>query len=428
MALTVASLQRTLSGLHHTSSSKYVVAFSGGLDSTVLLHAMRALGLSLHAVHINHHLQPQSDQWEHHCKEICNAWNVAFSARHIRVKKRPRRSIEEDAREERYRKLAEFIGTQDVLVTAHHKNDLAETVLLQLLRGAGPTGLSAMAVEQNFSFNMHLRPLLGHTRKELFEYAQQHALHWIEDVSNESLEFDRNYLREEIMPGLVARWPGTLQTLARAADLQAHAASCLQDLANLDVRAAATDDSRVLNAKVLQKLGYARLNNALRGWVKNHAMRVPSKKVLDRIATDVVYKNAPRSSPVQTWKEGEIRRYRNRIYLMQPLSEHNCNQEYRWEISRPLHIASLDRILQPADLDRYGIIFPEGTREVTVRFRNGGERLRSFGGKHSKSLKKFFQETGVPPWKRDRIPLLYHNDRLISVLGFWNAPVHCETS
>lgn len=427
MVMTVVSLQRILKRLHY-APSRYIVAFSGGLDSTVLLHAMRALDLPLHAVHVNHHLQPQSDRWEHHCKEICGAWNVAFSVRHVEIKKKPRKSIEEDAREKRYGELAEFVGVQDALVTAHNKNDLAETVLLQLLRGTGPAGLSAMAVEQNFSLGTHLRPLLGYTREELFEYAQQHDLHWVEDVSNESLEFDRNYLREEIMPRLVTRWPGTLQTLARAADLQAHATSCLQDLANLDIHAAATNDSRVLNVKALRELSYARLNNALRGWIRSHAMRVPNKKVLGHIATDIVYKKEPQSSPMQTWKEGEIRRYRDQIYLMRPLSEHHCDQEYQWKIHRPLHIISLDRVLRPADLDKYGVVLPENVREVTVRFRNGGERLNLFGKKRSKSLKKFFQEAGVPPWKRSRIPLLYHNDQLISVLGLWNAPVHCETS
>ena len=426
MVMTVVSLQRILKRLH--TPSRYIVAFSGGLDSTVLLHAMRALDLSLHAVHVNHHLHPQSDRWEHHCKEICSAWNVAFSVRHVEIKKKPRKSIEEDAREKRYRELAEFVGVQDALVTAHNKNDLAETVLLQLLRGAGPAGLSAMTVEQNFSLGTHLRPLLGYTREELFEYAQQHALHWVEDVSNESLEFDRNYLRKEIMPRLVTRWSGTLQTLARAADLQAHAASCLQDLANLDIYAAATNDSRVLNVKVLQELSYARLNNALRGWIRSHAMRVPNKKVLDHIVTDIVYKKESQSSSMQTWKEGEIRRYRDQIYLMHPLPEHNRDQEYQWEIHRPLHIISLNRVLKPADLDRYGVVLPENVREVTVRFRNGGERLNLLGEKHSKSLKKLFQEAGIPPWKRGRIPLLYHNDQLISVLGLWNAPVHCETS
>lgn len=423
MALTTTSVQRTFERFHH--ASRYIVAFSGGLDSTVLLHVMRALDLPLYAVHVNHHLQPQCDLWEHHCKRICGAWNVAFSVRHIEIKKIPQKSIEEGAREARYRELAEFVDAQNVLVTAHHKNDLVETLLLQLLRGAGPAGLAAMSVEQNLTVGIHLRPLLDYTREELFEYAQQHALHWIADTSNDSLEFDRNYLRSEIVPRLMGRWPGALQTLTRVTDLQAHATNCLRELANLDIRAAATNDSQILNVKVLQRLSRARLNNALRGWIRDHAMRVPNKKLLDHIVTDIVYKNKSEFSPVQTWAEGEIRRYRDQIYLMRPLSVHDCNQEYQWKIDRPLHIVSLNRILQPTDLARYGVVLPENAREVIVRFRSGGEYIRPFGEKHRKSLKKLFQEAGIPPWKRGRIPLLYYDGQLVSVLGFWNVSAHC---
>lgn len=426
MMLTATSLRPTFKRFHHVS--RYVVAFSGGLDSTVLLHLMHALNLPLQAVHVNHHLQPHCDQWERHCEKICDAWDIAFSVRHVEIEKISGKSVEEEAREVRYRELAEFVGKQDTLVTAHHKNDLVETLMLQLLRGAGPAGLAAMSAERNLITGSHLRPLLDYKREELLEYAQQHTLHWIADESNDSLEFDRNYLRKEIIPRLIARWPGTLQTIARAADLQAHAVSCLWELANLDVRAAATDDSRVLNVKVLQELSHARLSNALRGWIRDHAIRVPNQKLLDHIITDVVRKDEYKSSPVQTWGEGEIRRYRNRIYLMQPLPAHDCNQQYQWKIDQPLYIASLNLNLQPVDLSRCGVMLPENARELSVRFRCGGERFRLPEAKHHKSLKKMFQEAGVPPWKRGRIPLLYYNDQLVSVLGYWNASVYHEIS
>ena len=426
MALTATSLQPTFKRFH--LASKYIVAFSGGLDSTVLLHLMHTLDLPLQAVHVNHHLQPHCDQWERHCEKICNAWNITFSVRHVEVEKIPGKSVEEGARKARYRELAEFVGKQDILVTAHHKNDLMETLMLQLLRGAGPAGLAAMSYERNLNSGRHLRPLLDYTREELHEYAQQHSLHWITDESNDSLEFDRNYLRREIIPRLTARWPGALQTIARASDLQAHAISCLRELANLDVRAAATDDSRTLNVKVLQELSYVRLSNALREWIRDHAMRVPNKKLLGRIIMDVVHKDKHKSSPVQTWGEGEIRRYRDRIYLMQPLPVHDCNQQYQWKIGQPLYIASLDLTLQPTDLSRYDVMLPEHVRELDVRFRCGGERFRPPGAEHHKSLKKMFQEAGVPPWKRDRVPLLYYKDQLVSVLGYWNAPVCHESS
>lgn len=425
MALITTSIQQFFK--RYPDTSKYVVAFSGGLDSTVLLHIMHELNLPMCAVHINHHLQQESDAWEQHCKHISGLWKIPFTAKHVQINKIPQKSLEESARDARYKILFELIGTQNCLVTAHHKNDLAETLLLQLLRGAGPAGLAAMSIEQNLLAGKHLRPLLEYTRTELLEYAKQHSLNWVEDLSNDLLNFDRNYLRKEIMPRLVERWPGALQTLSRVADLQADAISCLRELASLDLQSAKTKKSQILNVKALQNLSRARLNNALRGWIQDHEMRTPNKKLLDHIVKDIVIKEDVESSPVQTWEEGEVRRYRDQIYLMKPLSSHDPSQEYQWRIDRPLHIESLNRTLRPTDLDRHGVVLPEGTQELIVRFRSGGERLKPFGKKHHRSLKNLFQEADVPPWERDRIPLLYCEDQLISVLGYWNAAINCET-
>lgn len=425
MTLIITSLQQFFK--QYPDTSKYVVAFSGGLDSTVLLHIMHELNLPMCAVHVNHHLQQGSNAWEQHCKRICELWKIPFTAQHVQINKIPQKSVEESARDARYKKFLELVGTHNCLVTAHHKNDLAETLLLQLLRGAGPAGLAAMSIEQNLLAGKHLRPLLDYTRTELLEYAQHHSLNWVEDLSNDLLNFDRNYLRKEIMPRLVERWPGALQTLSRVADLQADAISCLRELASLDLQSAKTKKSQILNVKALQNLSRARLNNALRGWIQDHEMRAPNKILLDHIVKDIVIKEGMESSPVQTWEEGEVRRYRDQIYLMKPLSAHDPSQVYQWRIDRPLHIDSLNRTLRPTDLDRHGVALPGGTHELIVRFRSGGERIKPFGKKHHRSLKNLFQEADVPPWERNRIPLLYCEDQLISVLGYWNAAINCET-
>lgn len=403
------------------SVSRYIIAFSGGMDSTVLLHGMNRLGLPLHAVHVNHHLQQECRQWQQHCHAICRQWGIACTLTHAKVKKLPQQSVEESARQARYRLLAEQVGLHDVLVTAHHKDDLAETLLLQLLRGAGPAGLAAMCMDRTLAHGRHLRPLLGFSRTELNEYARQNSLVWVEDPSNESLDFDRNYLRLRVMPGLVRRWPGAVQTLSRAAGLQGDAVQCLHELAGLDVQAAATEHTHILDVEVLQCLGAARLKNALRGWMKAHAMRVPGKKLLDSIVEDIVYVQDLESAPVQAWADGEVRRYRNHLYLLHPLLLHDPGQTFQWRVDRPLVIESLNRTLHFSDLQRFGVAVPEGAKELTVQFRRGGERLKPSGEKHHRSLKNLFQEGNIPPWERDRIPLLYHNGRLISVLGYWNA-------
>ncbi len=408
--------------------TKYYVAYSGGLDSTVLLHAMCEVALPIHAVHVNHHLQKKSDDWQQFCEQTCKEWGVTCSVYHADIQKLPQKSIEDIARDARYQFLESQLDNHSALVTAHHQNDLAETILLQLLRGAGPAGLAAMPACKSLNKGIHLRPLLAVSRTELLKYANEHQLEWIEDTSNLDNDFDRNYLRNEIMPKLLERWPASQQTLSRSAQLQAEALHCLQELAEIDLQAASTDRSQVLDVQNFQRLSGERLNNALRYWIQAHQIRVPSRKVLRHIVSDIVRKQDIETSPVQTWKEGEIRRYQNQLYLMRPLHPHNPNQVFRWNIDQPLFIESLNRTLMPNELKDNHIELPKGIKEITVRFREGGERLKPIGQKQHRSLKNLLNEAGVPPWERTRIPLLYHQDQLISVLGYWSIGPRCETS
>ena len=403
------------------SVTRFVLAYSGGMDSTVLLQAMHRLGLPMCAVHVNHHMQPECTQWQQHCHSVCEALGIAFTAAHASVEKVPQQSIEESARRVRYLRLFEQVGPEDVLVSAHHKDDLAETLLLQLLRGAGPAGLAAMGMEHMQVGGRHLRPLLGFTRAQLSEYARSHSLVWVEDPSNKLSQFDRNYLRLEILPRLAQRWPGAVQTFSRAAGLQADAMQCLQELADLDVQAAATGHAHMLDIGVLQRLGAARLKNALRGWIRAHGLQVPGKNMLERIVEDMVCKEDLDTAPLQTWADAELRRYRNHLYLLDPRVPHDPSQVFQWRIDRPLVIKSLNRVLYHSDLQHFNVAVPRGTKELTVQFRKGGERFKPAGEKHHRSLKNLFQEGNVPPWERNRIPLLYHKGQLISVLGYWNA-------
>ena len=425
MALNLNSLKDFFNS--YNKVSKFIVGFSGGLDSTTLLHVMHAFELPVHAVHINHNLFKDSDIWEQHCKEFCKQQGINLSVEHLTIDKVTKKSIEELARNARYQSLFQFVGEQDALVTAHHKNDLAETLILQLMRGSGPPGLAAMQKDSTTKYGRQLRPLLDCSRDDILEYADNNSLKWIEDPTNQNTDFNRNYVRMEILPRLMERWPATLQTLSRVVELQANTLQCLRDLANVDLSKAKTDDSHVLNIGVLQTIHEVRLLNALRGWISNHAMRAPSKKLLEQIAKDIVYKQSTDTSPVQTWEDGEIRRYRDRLYLMKPLPEHDPSQVLKWNINQPLLIESLGLSLSRSDLEQNSVSIPPGTDMLTIRFRQGGERLKPFGKKHHRSLKNLFQEADLPPWQRDRIPLIYYQDELISVLGYWNASVNCET-
>jgi len=230
------------------------------------------------------------------------------------------------------------------------------------------------------------------------------------------------------MPKLIERWPGAVQTLTRAADLQKDALSCLNDLAELDLRTAQTSNASILKIPVLQKMQQVRLSNVLRNWIVQHAMRVPNKKQLEHIMLDIVNNSAAQPSAVQTWAEGEIRRYREQLYLMPPLSQHDVHQVHEWEITEPLYIKSIQRTLTSDDLIKYSVPLPKGVKSVQVRFRTGGESLKPVGKKHHRSLKNLFQEADVPPWQRQRTPLIYAAEELISVLGYWNVQPSRETS
>jgi len=400
---------------NYPSLAKIYIAFSGGF----------AIPIPVHAVYVHHHLQKENDDWQQHCEKICLQWDISFSVLHAQIHPQAQQSIEELARNARYELLQSLVSAEDALLTAHHQDDLAETLLLQLLRGAGPQGLAAMPEKKSLTMGLHLRPLLSFTRNQLLDYAQKNKLKWIEDPSNADHRFDRNYLRHELMPKLLQRWPAAQQTMARSAQLQAEASSCLEDLAKIDIQSARTAQADILNTIALQKLNPERLRNVLRYWIRTHDIRVPSKKILQQVIQDMVIKEEMDMSPVQTWKQGEIRRYQNNLYLMRPLKPHDSDQSLCWKIDQPLCIDSLNRTLQPTELN--GITLPSDTEELTVRFRQGGERLKPFGQKHHRSLKKLLNEAEVPTWERDRIPLLYHREQLVSVLGYWNTAQDCET-
>ncbi len=412
--------------LDYPQLSKLYIAFSGGLDSTVLLHAMSNKNMPIHAVYINHHLQKENDNWQIHCEQFCQQWKIPFSVLHAEINQQPQQSIEELARNARYELLQGLVSDNDALVTAHHMNDLAETMLLHLLRGSGPQGLAAMPAEKHLAKGIHLRPLITLARNQLFEYAQEKNLQWVDDPSNSDNRYDRNYLRNEVIPILLQRWPSANQTLARSAQLQAEASSCLQELAKIDIQSATTKQTNILNNSALQKFSEERLSNVLRYWIRAHGMRVPSMKILQHVIKDIVVREEVETSPMQSWKDGEIRRYQNMLYLMPPLRPHDAGQKICWKIDQPLHIDSLDRTLQPSELN--GLRLPADAEQLMVCFRQGGERLKPFGQKQHRSLKKLLNEAEVPPWERDRIPLLYHHDNLISVLGYWNTDQYCETS
>lgn len=403
-------------------AQRLLIAYSGGRDSHVLLHALHQLhhDIPLQAVHIHHGLQSEADQWVAHCRCVCEALAVPLEVVHVQAQPGPGESPEAVAREARYQAFARLIKTGDMLLTAHHQEDQAETLLLQLLRGAGPAGLAAMANCMPFAKAHLARPLLGFDQQAIAQYATAWGLGWIEDPSNQALGFDRNYLRHQLMPVIRQRWPGAAQTLHRAAAHQAQAQSLLNDLADLDLTALANASDHSLSVAALRQLTSARQGNCLRRWLVQQGFGVPPQARLEAIITQVLEADVD-STPLVVWDNVQVRRYRDRLYAMAPLTPHDPTQIIAWDVRQPLVIAHLGITLQASDVALQGLRLVEQTAPISVRFRSGGEYCHAGDKRPGKTLKKRFQEAGIPPWQRERVPLIYAGDTLVAVWGQWTS-------
>lgn len=414
----------------------FIVGYSGGMDSHVLLHLLAMQCESgpdrtVEAVYIDHGLQAASVNWGEHCARVCYALNIPF--RIVRVNAHPAlgESPEASARSARYAALAAELTPDAALLTAHHLDDQAETLLLQLLRGAGPHGLAAMPTLARLGQGWLLRPLLNTDRAELRAYAHAHNLHWIEDASNIDTDFDRNYLRHRILPLLQERWPAVNRVLARSARLCAEAADWLDEQADRDFAVVVTTRLEALSIPALRELNEFRQRNVLRRWLRKIGLPVPDARQLQRILHDVLTAARDRQ-PCIRWPGGEVRRYRDQLYAMPSLAPHNGRQAFVWRSDSQgyplLELPGLG-MLQLQETVGAGLR-PEVLTgaALEVRFRRGGERFRPVGRQHSQELKKLLQGAGIPPWQRERLPLLYRDGALLAVVGLGIAAEYAAVS
>lgn len=418
-AFSPAALARVLSDdLGLVPDCQLKVAYSGGLDSHALLHALAALrdgGWHASAIHIDHGLHPDSGGWASHCTAVCDRVGLEFHVERVTVATTREHGPEDAARRARYACLARRIGPNDVLLTAHHQDDQAETVLLQLLRGSGPHGLAAMPALAPFGRGRHARPLLGFTRAQLEIYARAEGLTWIEDPSNRDARVARSLLRVDVFPRLLKRWPDTPRSLARAAQHMAEAAHLLDELAALDLASCQQADGS-LDIGGLAPLSTARQRNVVRFWIRRRGLRAPSPAVLDQLATHVARLPQTRHALV-AWAEGEIRRYRDRLVLRR---RSGAPEPFllAWNPPAPLDLAGLR--LRVVDGLGEGLSQQRlSGRQLTVRSRRGGEICQLAGHGHHTRLKKLLQTAGVPPWERSGLPLVYVDDQLAAIGDRW---------
>ncbi len=399
---------------------RYLVAYSGGLDSHVLLHlCAQCSSRSVRAVYIHHGLQDEADQWSEHCSEICRALQIPFKTIHVDASKRSGESPEETARKARYKALKSELELGDCLLTAHHQDDQSETVLLQLFRGAGVAGLAAMPMIREFNQTFHARPMLGFSREEIFDYANENNLKWIEDPSNIDTNFDRNLLRHDIIPVIKKRWPQLGDSLSKMAIQQQDALEIIEAMAGVDLSSIVTRQSHVIDVVGLAKLSQARQLNVLRSWIHQCAHDAPTANVLHQVLQSVL-PAVDDACPEVCWGESEIRRYQGKLYCLKRV-EHDASETFGWNPKDKLMLENLAVELSAEQGVSQGLKPELLDKKLKVKFRQGGEKIRPVGRKHTHSLKKLMQEAGIPPWQRSRIPLLYFDGELICVCGYWLA-------
>lgn len=388
------------------------------MDSHVLLHSMAVLerqySWKLKAIHVNHGLNPDSDNWERHCIKTCHALSVEIVSRRVKIDSAAEEGPESAARTARYAAIADEISEGQVVLTAHHSLDQAETFILQLMRGSGVSGLSGMSVMRSLPPGWLLRPFLHVDQGVLAEYAENHGLEWIRDPSNTDIRYSRNYIRHRVLPVLQQRWPAAVDVIGRSSSHLSEAMELVDMLALEDLANVQSGDDCTLNLTAYTALPFVRKKNLLRIWIKRHSGSVPPTGEIEQIAR-VLSEARQDASPMMKWNDICIRRYRDRVYIMRELPPRPGIQQLEWDMSSDLELplGTLRAYRRRHDTSQE----PAGGHSILIRFRRGGELIRPVRRGHVHTVKSLLQEAGIPPWLRDYIPMLLIDGKLMLIPG-----------
>lgn len=400
------------------------VALSGGVDSIALLAALagdrsraKRRGLRIRAVHVHHGLHPNADRWASHCETVAAQLGVPLTILRVKVARPRGSSLEAAARAARYEALSSALQPGEALLTAHHEDDQLETVLLQLLRGAGVAGLAAMPEAAPFATGRLVRPMLTCSRAEIESWARAQGLTWVDDDTNADEHLDRNYLRRRVLPAIRERWPSAASAVSRSAKHAAEARRLLDAVALADVERAA--NGRELSVTRLRALDADRRRNAVRFWIARAGVALPDTRRLDEIVGPLLEARAD-ANPEVAWNGVRVQRHADLLALM-PAHEKAASSgtsEWHWRAQPTLALDGGGTLtLQPDD---HGPLDLDALPErLTLQGRRGGERLRPSRGRPTKTLKALLQEARVPLAERERLPLVFAGDRLIAAGDRW---------
>ncbi|MFL9710460.1 tRNA lysidine(34) synthetase TilS [Methylobacillus sp. Pita1] len=391
-----------------------LLAFSGGLDSRVLLQLLVQARANhdfvLEAMHVHHGLSPNADQWAEFCAAECLRLEVPFHCAHVHVEQQSGMGIEASARRARYAAL--LAHHADYVLLAHHQDDQAETLLLQLLRGAGAKGLAGMAMHD--PSRRLLRPLIDVSRTELEAYARQAGLQWVEDESNLDMRYDRNFLRHAVFPVLEQRYPAAKSTLARSAMHMAEAMALLDELAALDAASVIADGK--VNVESLGMLSGQRARNLLRWWLASYGLPMPGLPRLQEMLQQLQHAGDEAIIKVRVHEASYLRRYRGwaSLSVEPPIPDRAGLQ---WQGENSLLLPANGQLLARYDVANGLAMSRLQGRKLGIRYRNGGERFKPDAKRPTRTLKQLYQEANIAPWLRERLPLVYLDDELVLVPG-----------
>lgn len=393
-----------------------VLAFSGGVDSRVLLHLLAQYrdqyAVNVRAVHVHHGLSRNAEHWVEQCRTWCNQSHISFDVEYVMLERDSGESIEKLARDARYRVLAQYVTQQDTLLLGHHADDQLETFLLALKRGSGPKGLSAMAACASFSQGQLLRPLLTVTRQQIEQFAQSHQLSSVNDESNADLRYDRNFLRHQVAPILTQRWPSFRQAVQRSAELCAEQEGLMKELLAEKLAQLMNSDG-ALSIQGLKECSDAMRRQLIRAWLTQQQRALPSRQHTEMIWSQVALAEAG-ANPILHLKVYDIRRFNDLLFCVTSVADIS---EWRQKIRLDTPLVLPDQLGKlTLSLDPQGNIrLPVHQEALRVTFDPTGLSACPVGRAGSRKLKKLFQEYAIPSWQRRRMPILLEHDRVVAI-------------
>jgi tRNA(Ile)-lysidine synthase len=398
----------------NSADLEILLGFSGGLDSSVLLHLLADMQTQLHfklnAIHVHHGLNPSADDWLNFCKEKCKLLDIEFYDVKVKINEKGSLGIEGEARVLRYKEIRK--KQKGFVALGHHQNDQAETLLLQLLRGSGLKGLAGMPeLDEERKF---WRPMLNIKKELLEKYASENNIEYIEDDSNEDINFDRNFIRKKVFPLIESRYPALIETISRSASNISEGHHLNELLALDDSKNVMSDDGSYLFINDLNKLPNLRAVNLIRWWLSFNNLLMPSKKNIKEIFRQVKYIKKDTSLNFKISNNQSIRAFDDKLFIvsmMKNLSSYN----FKWAGEQEIKLPNKSK-LHFVKTKKGGLSLSKlGVKTLYIKGRSGGEKLKPFPDQPSRSLKYLFQKADIPHWERDQVPLIFANEQLVAV-------------